>query len=168
MAMTKAQMEVKMNDMTAELTSLKTERDALSREVHGGGLPTLKVNGVKVILRGHGLDGLNLFSQALDGGLFVTYGAVAEAIGVLKSGESFRNTEHLPPVKEFIVETEVGHLVVNKQGRYGRKAPVSQHYAALNAIGYDDTPKKTEPKTKKVEKVDKKEAIAALLALLAD
>jgi hypothetical protein len=170
MKQTKAQLQDTVQALEAQLAALKSERDALSQEEKSEGLPVKEVNGVEVILRGHGLDGINLFTQAIENNQFVTYGAVAEGIGALKPGEQFRNCgdgNHMEAVKEFMMETEVDHLVVNRQGKYGRKAPVESHHAALGAMGYKKLPAMATKKAKKKEeRGDLKAMLATLLASL--
>jgi alkylated DNA nucleotide flippase Atl1 len=166
---TKAQLQDAVKALEEQLAALKAERDGLSREEKPKGLPVKEVNGVEVILRGHGMDGISLFQQAIDNGQFVTYGAVAEAIGALNPGEQFRNCgdmNHMDAVKEFMTETEVDHLVVNRQGKYGRKAPVENHHSALKAMGYKKMPEMAAKKGKK--KSEKEELVAMLAKLLAD
>ena len=165
--MTNAVLKSENDNLRAELEALRADRNALKEDVDGDVLPTKDVNGVTVIKRGHGLDPMALFHQAMEQKILVTYGAIGEAMGVVEVGGPFLNTEHLPPIKEMITESEADHLVVNLQGRYGRNAPVESHLAKLKALGYTKLPKAAKPKVKAAATMDgKAEIVATILAKL--
>lgn len=126
------QLTERMDAQEAELNALKAERDQLKAEVSS----PKTVSGISIITKAEGLDAEGLFLKAAESLSFVSYGAVAEAIGL---GERFLPSM-MGKVIAFIEGAEVDHLVVNRKGQFGAGAPLADHQAKLKELGYEVMP----------------------------
>lgn len=127
-----------------KLSDLTNVRETLKGDVS----PKSAGDTVVVLSEANGMSFATLFNKAMEEFSFVSYGAVAQCLG-LDHTKLFGDT--MEQVIGEIEEREVDHLVTSKAGRYGKRAPIEAHYASLKALGYNAFPEKAKPRTKKAK-----------------
>ena len=161
------QVDARISNMESMLQTLVEQRTQLDAEVTPALTESLSEGGIRIIREASKLDVEGLFSQAEKEVSFVTYGAVAQAMGL--------NHKFMPgcmgQVLAFIEKAEVDHLVVNGQGKYGAGAEESRQVFTqrLSDAGYTAMPEvgaRRKRKAKKTAEVSKVEKISKLIELL--
>ena len=133
-------------NLKKQLSDLTNVSEAKKEDV----FPTTQGDTVVVLSQANGMSIPELFNKAMEEFSFVSYGAVAQALG-LDHTKLFGDT--MDAVIDEIERLEVDHLVTSKAGTYGKKAPIEAHHASLQALGYTVFPEKSKPRTKKAKPV---------------